>query len=113
MAARRLDAQDWHYVLASRATSEAQVSSEYRAIICLDLSPICISSASSNALTRCKRAVNSSSRPGSNTKPLLSCSTRSSTQPQRLETITGRLEAIASFTTSPHGSDTLAKTKHL
>lgn len=54
------------------------------------------------------RAMPSTSS-GSTTYPLKPGRTSSATQPHRCDTMTGRLAAIASFTTSPHVSLTLGK----
>src|SRR6202012_5717614 len=57
------------------------------------------------------RCASSLTSYGSKLKPFTSDCTKSRAQPQRFETSTGKLDAMASFTTSPHCSVMLGCTK--
>src|SRR4029077_7856458 len=90
-------------VTASRNPS-AKRSEDQEAIIFLDVRPISSDSASERAAIRKSESANSSTFCGENENPFLPSSRSSGTQPHCFETISGKPDAIASFTTNPQGS---------
>src|SRR3984893_51739 len=88
----------------------AKRSTDHESTILLDLRPISSRSASEKAAIRKSKAANSSAFSGENENPFLPSSRSYGTQPHFLETMSGKPDAIASFTTKPQGSLMLACT---
>src|SRR5690349_17035846 len=98
--------------VAARIRWSAQISGVQPAMIADDSAPIAANSSASIELTFPMMLASAAGSSHEKWNPLPPLWTKSAAQPHRDDTSTGSPLAIASLTTSPHGSFTLGRMKH-